>query len=225
VDTAAEALARVPGGPPPSEARRRLRSGLPLLVGISRRRAEQIQGELLDLGVVPRLGPAPRGTRPLGSEPGDPGVLGRVLLGVLVPALAVATFWGVDRVRSRRQEVELSRQGAPPVVIAAQRQLLANATITRTRAGWMVLDGRVQVVSADLQPQREIELSLHRGSTLVWTQSFTPPTPRRPDRARSARFRASLPKLELRDGEKLELRVIWDGWRAEPVELTVPSAP
>jgi len=225
LDAAAAALAGFPGGPPLSEARRRLRGGLPLLVGVTRQRAEELQGKLLDLGVVARLGPAPRGSRPLGGEHAGSGVLSRFLLALLVPGLAVAIFWGVDRIRSRQREADMAREGAPPVVGVPQRRLLANATVIRTRVGWMILEGRVQVVSADLQPQGEIELSLRQGPTTLWRHSFTPPEPRHPGGTRSARFRASLHELPLEGGEQLVLEVLWDGWRADPVELTTPNAP
>jgi len=225
LESAAQALASAPGGPSAAEARRRLIGGLPLVVGISRQRAEQLQGALLDLGVVPRLGPAPRGTRPLGVEPKGSGIGSRVLLGVLVPLLAAAVFWAVDRSRSSEREAETAREGTPPAAGAPAHRLVAMATIERTRVGWMILEGRVQVVSADFQPAGEVELSLRRDAALLWTRTLTPPEQRESGAVPALRFRESLHDVPLEGGEELALEVLWDGWRADPVELTAPRAP
>jgi hypothetical protein len=90
LEPAARAVAAVPGGPELGEARRRLMGGLPLLVGLSRPAAERLGRELSVLGLHPRIGPAPPGTRPL--EPSPRGPVSTYLL-LAVAAAACAVVW------------------------------------------------------------------------------------------------------------------------------------
>jgi hypothetical protein len=247
---AARVLAASAGGPSHGEARRRLTQGLPLIVGISRAQAEDLQGRLVALGLVPRLGPAPDGTDPLlPPRHASPSrgvwlglVGGIVLLSVLLafraarapqraaPPLAarstpVRLAAVVPRVRARQQPA--ARGPAAETVPADQVELWARVQIVKDGfrvEGW----ARIRTPDAPAGPLvllGEVAGAEVLNASLAEAQARRGRARAEPDGAVTwtMPFRVGLSRDRLGSAGELVLEATWDGWRSELLTLEIPA--
>lgn len=231
-DRAAAVLAAVPGGPGLLEGRRRVREGLPLIVGLSRSRTEELQSRLVDVGLVPRIGPAPRGTAPLEPERAHRGLAGRVALALAIPVVAFALFQilGPEPPQPAPSRAAPADDGAQERT-SASPALQLSAGFERERHGhlWLVLSARVQgerpLPGADLVVRLRDETG-----TVLWTGSLPARGARDQEvRASGGSFvqrtlngRLSVDQVFLKGGERLTLEGNWQGRESRRVPIDVP---
>ena len=230
-DRAAAVLTAVPGGPAPAEARRRVREGLPLIVGLSRRRTEELQSRLVDAGLVPRIGPAPRGTPPLEPERASRILARRVAVAVAIPVLAFALFRFLGSEPPPAPDAAPGPNPGREAAVTPAPRLELRAGFERARHGhlWLVCYARVQEAGAP--PESELVLRLRDGTgTVIWTGSLSPSgavdrTVQIGDETlqqRSLSGRLSLADVFLEGGERLTLEGNWQGRESAPAALEVP---
>jgi hypothetical protein len=211
------------------EARRRVREGLPLIVGLSRRRTEEIQSRLVDVGLLARIGPAPRGSAPLEPERATGRLARQVAIAVAIPLLAFALFRAREPA-TPPADTPASTAGRPAVAETAHR-LALRAGFERSRHGhlWLVL--LAQILEAGPTPDGDLVLRLRdETGTVIWTGSL--PSRAARDREvptgdgtltqRSLNGRLSLAEVFLQGGERLTLEGNWQGRSSAPAELEVP---
>ena len=240
-------LGSLPGGPSVPEARRRLASGLPLAVGLPRDATEKLQGELVDVGLVPRIGPAPEGTLPL--VPTRPAWSRAALL--VLGVLAALGLWGLRnasapaappspapalpltgaelRPQSDAPETEPQRAGSPEAAPAEQRLELW-AQIRRSTAG-LQLVGWVRSPSAE-PPGGPLVVVGRAGGFEVLNTSFEAssiPSQRRsagggaPLPIRTVPFRLAVERSRLMDAEEIVLEASWGEWRSQLLIVKLPD--
>lgn len=231
-DRAAEVLAAEPGGPGRLEGRRRVREGLPLIVGLSRRRTEQLQSRLVDVGLVPRIGPAPRGTAPLEPERAHRSLAGRVALALAIPVLTFAVFRVLEPAPPQPEPAASPSASAGTGAVAeAAPAVELSAGFERERHGhlWLVLSARVRgegpLPVADLVVRLRDETG-----TVLWTGSL--PAQAAHDQEiltgdgalvqRTLNGRLSLDDVFLQGGERLTLEANWQGRESRRVPVEVP---
>lgn len=231
-ERAAAVLAAVPGGPGQAEARRRVREGRPLIVGLTRSRTEEIQGRLVDVGLLPRLGPAPRGTAPLEAEAAGSRLARRVAIAASIPVLAFVLLRALEPASRPQAHETPASPGETEDSATPVPRLDLRGGFERSRHGhlWLVL--LAQVRDAGPPPSAELVLRLRDGTgTVLWTGSLSSKGAR--DRAISAgdetlnlrilTGRLSLDDVFLKGGERLTLEGSWQGRSSAPAVLEVPA--
>lgn len=201
VDAAARVLVSWPGGPGLGDARQRVAEGLPLLVGLSRQDADDLQGKLVDLGLLPRIGPAPEGTQPLSAAARAFGLKSAVAVALV--AAGAAAYWlvsgpgptpptpGGGETGSQADTMPRAPRAEPspvptpaatptPETIPAAWLLHLDAHIARGGDGALMLVGSAQVRTSGRPPSEDLELTMRVGSagTLVLNQSVPASTAR-----------------------------------------------
>lgn len=229
-DRAAAVLAAVPGGPGLLEARRRVREGLPLVVGLSRRRTEEVQSRLVDAGLLPRIGPAPRGTAPLEPERATHGLARRVAVALALPVVAFALFRALEpRSQDTTPEASSAAAGLPEATPAPRLEL--NAGLERERHGHLWLVCLAAVVESGQPPSGDVALRLRdETGAVLWSGTLAAGTPRgtalQADGGTRTRYvvsgRLSVDAF-LRGGERLTLEGAWQGRTSAPIPIEVPA--
>lgn len=253
VARAARVLASTVGGPGLGEARRRLTEGLPLIVGVSRADAEELQGRLLELGLIPRLGPAPEGTVPL-QAPLQTSLRRAVWLGLAGGAVIVAILLALWPARIPRQAAPAVPERTTPVrlapvaprVGARQRsspRVPAESTVPADRrlelwarvqfvGDGLQVEGWARAPTSDAPPEGPLTLIGQAAGAEVLSESL-PESQARTRRDRGAEpaapvtrtlpFRVSLTRERLGSATELVLEATWDAWRSEPLRLEIPE--
>lgn len=248
LERAARVLGAVPGGPGMPEARRRLASGAPLAVGLSRADTEELQDKLVGLGLVPRIGPAPEGTPPLAASDRR---LGRGLLIAAAAAIAIATalalqIWREASPPHEPDAVASPLADAPPQpaseasgsapreepvddAIPPARRLELWAQL-RTEAAGLQLIGLVRGRGGE-DPDGPLTLVGRVAGLEVVNESFEKPPVqiqrRGGDNAplliRSVPFRIAVESARLEDARELVLEARWGEWRSAPLVVRLPG--
>ena len=241
LERAAAVLAASPGGP--AEARRRLTEGLPLIVGLSRADTEKVQGRLVDLGLIPRIGPAPPGTTPLSKSSSA---------GILWPAIFIASlagagsvFWFVAGPGSARPGASPTPSAGPQALAGAPASpstptpepafpLILRVEVQRVADGGLVLVGAAQVRTTDTPPSGDLSLVVRAGSTgAIVLNEYVPEAQARThtrvtdDTAivtKSLAFRLPLDEGRFADGREAVVEASWGLWTSPPISLTLPPA-
>jgi hypothetical protein len=249
VDRAARLLAAAPGGPGLGEARRRLTQGLPLIVGLPWADVETLQDQLVELGLIPRLGPAPEGTAPLRGEPVSPrravwlGLAGGAMLLAIVfalrpervpPGAAPAVAQPTTPVRQAPIVPRVrSRPAAPPaaMTVPADRRLEVGARVQFARDG-LQIEGWASAPASDEPPAGPLTLIGRVAGVEVLAESL-PESHARTRResgsgldapaVRTLPFRVPLYRERLGSAAELELEATWGDWRSEPLRIEIPQ--
>jgi hypothetical protein len=231
-ERAAAALTAIPGGPGLVEARRRVREGLPLIVGLSRARTEQLQGELVDRGLLPRLGPAPRGTAPLEPQRESRSLAKHLAVAAAIPVVAFALFRAFEPRRPAAPEPAASEAAASQATAAPEHRLQIRAGFERERHGHLWLVFLAQVRTEGPPPGGELSLRLRdETGTAIFNHSVSARSARdreydsgdQSSTLRSLDGRVSLGGLFLEGGERLTLEGHWQGFESAPSVLEVPA--
>lgn len=239
-------LASLSGGPNVAEARRRLAAGLPLVVGLSRADTEDLQGRLVDLGLLPRIGPAPEGTTPLGSTPASallPKGRTLVLAGL---ALLGAAAWLVVGPGPRVPEAEPTATPARRATVAAEPEptpapepvpreirMELGARLQPAADGGLLLVGVAQVKTFEEPPNEPLVLTGRVGGRDVVSASFpasaTPSFAQRVGErtvhTKNLLFQVAVAPELVAGAREIVLEAAWGRWRSEPTRVPVPRSP
>jgi len=230
-DRAAAILVAVPGGPGQAEARRRVREGLPLIVGLTRRRTEEIQSRLVDVGLLARIGPAPRGTAPLEPEQASRRLLLRVAIAAAIPLAAYGLFASLEPAPPPPAAAPPASTAEAGTRATPAPRLDLRAGFERSRHGHLWLVCLAQVRDAGPPPSADLVLRLRDGTgTVIWTGSLAASGARDRPLAkgdltlnqRTLTGRLSLDDVFLEGGERLTLEGSWHGRSSAPAEIEVP---
>src|SRR5262245_45369498 len=249
---AARVLAAVANGPAMVEARRRLAEGLPLIVGLSRAEAETLQQQLVGLGLVPRLGPAPEGTEPLHPPrriPPRKAWLGVACAGVVIalvyayrPSTAargapgpMATPTTPVRLAVPARQVGARHSAAPrapePPTVPEDRRLEFWARVLIGEAA-LIVEGWARVRTSDAPPEGPLTILGRAAGAEVLSESlpeWQARTLREPGAGpdapvtRMLPFRVNLSRARVGSASELRLEATWDSWRSEPLTLEIPA--
>jgi hypothetical protein len=213
---ASRVLVSSPGGPALGEARRRLKEGQPLIVGLSRADTEAVQGRLVDAGVIARIGPAPEGSPPLSRPPGS--LLRRREVAVAGLLLVGALAWLILGPAGHRP----ANPGPRPPAFALSVFLLASDD------GQLYLQGTAQARTTGTAPKGDLELVVRTerdgGRILTaqvpeaqaksWAQGSAV--------TRSVAFRLPVSRWRFAGQRDVAVEGRWGAWRSEPQAVRVP---
>ncbi len=231
LEPAARLLAAAPGGPELGEARRRLMGGLPLLVGLTQPAAERLGRELSVLGLSPRIGPAPPGSRPLEPAPGGPALAYLALAAVTAVSAVVWLLVSGPRQEGSPVPSTVTAATHPPAPPALTPEPTPEPTpeaasplvvVARLRwSGGRALLAGTAMLRGPRPPRGDLALSLQTAAgELVWlgtvapedtdvSQVITQGTPRYTVRAR---FSEPLDLRGWEDVADFRLEARWDEW-------------
>jgi len=243
LEPAARLLAGTPGGPELGEARRRLMGGLPLLVGLSRPAAERLGRELSVLGLYPRIGPAPPGSRPLEPVPRGPVsiyLLLAVAAAVSAMALLLVTAPGheapappptVTLVAPRPSPPPRTPEPTPDPTVEPSPPLVVAARLHWSE-GQVLLAGTA-LLRGPRDPSGELQLALRTvAGQVVWFGAVAPEgtnvsrviTEGVPSYSVRARFSTLADLRGFEDVPDFRLEVRWDDWATVVAVRGLPPA-
>jgi hypothetical protein len=214
---ASRVLSTSPGGPPVGEARRRLKEGAPLIVGLSRADTEAVQGRLVDVGLVARIGPAPEGTAPVSQPPGT--LFGRRESAVAGLLLAGSLAWLVLTPGGRR--VPSPPPPRPPTF--ALSVFLHSAS-----DGRLYLQGSAQARSTGPSPTGDLEIVIRTerdGGHILTTQVPEATAKSWMEAAATTRnvtFKLPVARWRFAGQHDVEVEGRWGRWRSDPQMVAVP---
>lgn len=252
LNRAARVLASVVNGPSLGEARRRLAEGMPLIVGLSRSDADKLRQQLVELGLVPRLGPAPEGTEPLRApRRAAPRAVWLALAGCAMMVILYVSWPAtgprqaprpsapprttpVREARPARQ-VGARREPGPRApqtpTVPEDRRLEFSARVLTGEAG-LIVEGWARVRTTDAPPAGPLVLIGQAAGAEVLSESL-PEWRARTQHERGAEpnapvtrmlpFRVSLSRERVGSASELRLEATWDAWRSEPLILEIPE--
>lgn len=213
---ASRVLASSPGGPAIGDARRRLKEGQPLIVGLSRADVEVVQGRLVDAGLVARIGPAPEGSPPLSRPPGA--LLGRREAVAASLLLAGAVAWVV---LGRGSRGEVTAGPRPPT-------FGLSVFLQESSDGRLHLQGTAEARSIGPLPAGDLELVVRTerdGShilTATVPEAQARSSPQRSAVTRSLTFRIPVSRWRFAGQREVDVEGRWGRWRSEPQIVRVP---
>jgi hypothetical protein len=217
--------------------------GLPLLVGLSRPAAERLGRELSVLGLRPRIGPAPPGSRPLEPVPRGP-VSIYLLLAVAAAATAVALLLMTAPRHEAPAPPPTSTVVAPspppppqtPEPTPDPTVEPPSPLVVAARLYWS--EGRVLLAGTAMlrgprDPRGELELVLRTvAEQVVWLGTVAPEntnvsrvvTEGVPSYSARARFSTLVDLRGFEDVPDFRLEVRWDDWATVAVVRGLPPA-
>lgn len=244
VDRASRILSAAPGGPGLGEARRRISEGLPLIVGLSREDTEKVQEKLVDLGLLPRIGPAPEGTTPLGaaSRPAPaPGHRAAVL--AVVAALGGSLWFAWGGATSTPRPADASPASAPtppdlpsppqpaPSAIPAEDRVFLRVSVMRGEDGSLTLAGVAEVRTTENPPNDPLVLTARAEGGEVVNASVPDSDARlyptamggAKGVAKMLSFRVPVESARLAGSREIVLEAGWGRWRSGPTHVSLPQ--
>lgn len=239
VDRASRILSAAPGGPSLGEATRRIYEGLPLIVGLSREDTEKVQERLVNLGLLPRIGPAPQGTRPLGSAPAPAPSPRRWAVGMAVVAALGGSLWlalggGTSTPRAVVSPASAATpRGVPspppptPTAIPPEDRVLLRVSVMPEEDGSLTLAGVAEVRTLEDPPNDPLLLTARAEGGEVVNASVPDSSARlyptaiggAKGVAKMLPFRVPIESARLAGSREMVLEAGWGRWRSGPTRV------